>query len=165
LFIPEAVNYTQDPETIKDFIKQNLRWQRGFFQGVRKYRVGTKLQRIDFSIGYQMIQTAVFIIQTFVLIPFIVIDTGRWIILPVVITADFFVVSLIAVFCAFMIKRMSVIASLPYFYFLKWIEILVLTYAFIEIFILRKFKASVIGWSTEGRRYALDTAALKDGAK
>jgi cellulose synthase/poly-beta-1,6-N-acetylglucosamine synthase-like glycosyltransferase len=49
-FIPRAVNYTQDPQSLKDFIKQNQRWQRGFFQGVIKYRIGSKLERIDFSI-------------------------------------------------------------------------------------------------------------------
>lgn len=164
-FIPEAVNFTQDPETIKNFIKQNLRWQRGFFQGVRKYRVGTKLQRIDVSVGYQMIETVVFVVQSFILIPYVAIATHNLELIPVVIVADFFVVSLVAIFCAVSIKRISTIACLPYFYFLRWIEVFVLVYAAIEIFVLGKFKTRSVGWSTEGRRYALDAAAMKDGAK
>jgi len=40
VFIPKAINYTQDPQSLGDFCKQNMRWQRGFFQGVKKYRIG-----------------------------------------------------------------------------------------------------------------------------
>jgi hypothetical protein len=79
--------------------------------------------------------------------------------------ADLFVTSLLAILSALAIKRITVLAGLPYFYFLRWLEFFIFAYAFIEIAILKKFKTHVVGWQTEGRRYALDSVALKDVAK
>jgi poly-beta-1,6-N-acetyl-D-glucosamine synthase len=164
-YIPGAVNYTQDPQTLRDFIKQTERWQRGFFQGVTKYKIGRRFQTIDLSIGYQMLQIIIYLFEMGVLVPYIILTTGRWIVLPVVLISDFFMVSLLALFSAITIKRMSVIASLPYFYFLRWLELLIFLKAFVEIVIFRKFRVKAKGWETEGRRYALDKVALKDVAK
>ncbi len=163
-FIPEAVNFTQDPQTLRDFCKQTARWQRGFFQGFLKYRIGRHLQAIDVSIMYQIVQLVLYLFQMFVLIPYVVIVTGKWAVIPVVIVLDFFVVSLLAIFSAIAAKRLTTLASLPYFYFLRWVELSIFMWAFVEVVILRRFRDGVVGWQTEGRRYALDTMALKDVA-
>ncbi|MEI7838476.1 MAG: glycosyltransferase family 2 protein [bacterium] len=165
LFIPEAVNYTQDPQTLNDFIKQTMRWQRGYFQGMKIHKIGTKLQKIDISIGYQMLEMLLFILQIFVLVPILIITTHNWNIIPVLIVADMFVNSLIMFMTAIVLKRLSVLASLPYFYVLRWLEIALFVRCFVEIFILDKFKSDIIGWSTEGRRVALSTLSLRDIAK
>jgi cellulose synthase/poly-beta-1,6-N-acetylglucosamine synthase-like glycosyltransferase len=162
LFIPKAINYTQDPQTISDFCRQNLRWQRGFFQGVRKYRIGLRLRRIDASIGYQMLQTILYLFQMFVFVPIIIIRTGHWIIIPIILAADFIVNSIIALLSSLAIRRWSLIGALPYFYFLRWLEIGVFLVAFFEIMILRKFRTETRGWGTEGRRYKLSAHALSD---
>lgn len=164
LFIPEAVNYTQDPQTLSDFCKQTARWQRGFFQGVLKYRIGGKPQSIDFSIGFQMAEMAFYLFQMGVLVPYVVLTTGKWIIIPIILLLDFFVVSLLAFFSAFAIRRLTTLASLPYFYFLRWLELSIFIMAFFEVVILRKFKSTAKGWQTEGRRYELSALALKDTA-
>jgi len=163
-FIPKAINYTQDPQTLSDFWKQNLRWQRGFFQGVRKYKIGLKMRAIDFSIGFQMFQTGFYLLEMFVLIPFLMIATRNWLILPVVIAADFVLTGVIALGSSAITKRWTLIGALPYFYFLRWIEIVIFLKAFTEIMILRKFRTETTGWSTAGRRYKLSTEALKDTA-
>jgi cellulose synthase/poly-beta-1,6-N-acetylglucosamine synthase-like glycosyltransferase len=164
LFIPEAVNYTQDPQTLRDFCKQTARWQRGFFQGVVKYRIGIRPQAIDFSIGLQLAEMAFYLFQMGVLVPYVIATTGKWIVLPIILILDFFIVSLLAFFSALAIRRMSALASLPYFYFLRWLELSIFLMAFVEVVILRRFKQSAKGWSTEGRRYALSALALKDTA-
>jgi len=163
-FIPGAVNYTQDPQTIGDFCNQTARWQRGFFQGVLKYRIGTKGQRIDISIAYQMIQLVFYLFQLLVLVPLVILATGRWIVIPIIILSDFIVLGWLALFSATAAKRLSILSALPYFYFLRWLELGIFLKAFVEVVIMKRFREEIKGWQTEGRRYALDAAALKDTA-
>ncbi len=163
-FIPKAVNFTQDPQTLRDFIKQTLRWQRGFFQGVMKYKIGRRLHMIDLSIGYSLLQMVIYLLEMGVFVPYVIAATGRWIVLPIILLTDFFVVSLLAFFSSAAAKRLSILSSLPYFYFLRWLEIGIFMVAFVEIVILGRFKADIKGWDTEGRRYAVNANALKDTA-
>lgn len=165
LFIPKAINYTQDPLTLRDFCKQTQRWQRGFFQGVRKYQIGLRTQRIDFSLGFQMLQTIIFLIQLSILLPLIIWDTHNWMTIPVAIAADFILNSAIALWASVAAKRWMMLGALPYFYFLRWAEIVIYLTAFFEVIVLRRFNESTKGWSTTGRRYKLDLTALSDVAK
>lgn len=164
-FIPGAINYTQDPQTLSDFCKQTARWQRGFFQGVMKYRVGTKRQAIDASISYQMFQVLFYLFELGVVVPYIIITTGHWIVIPAMIVGDFLVLAWLALFSAAAAKRLSILSALPYFYFLRWLELFIFLKAFVEVVILKKFRSEIKGWQTEGRRYALDAVALKDTAQ
>lgn len=165
LFIPKAVNYTQDPQSFKDFCKQNIRWQRGFFQGVKKYKIGRRAQAIDVSIGWQVWQAVFYLLQMFVLLPYMIASTGNWGLLPFVLAADFVVTGIITLASSVAIKRWNLLGSLPYFYIMRWVEIGIFVTAFVEIFILKKFQSEIRGWGTEGRRYKLDANALKDAAK
>lgn len=165
LFIPKAVNFTQDPQTLTDFCKQNMRWQRGFFQGVKKYKIGLHGQRIDVSLGYQMLQTLLFLALLLVIVPYSIITTGNWMVIPVIIAADIIVNGFIALFSSVAAKRWMLIGALPYFYFLRWIEIGIYVTAFVEVMILKRFQEEVIGWSTAGRRYELSKQALLDVAQ
>jgi cellulose synthase/poly-beta-1,6-N-acetylglucosamine synthase-like glycosyltransferase len=162
LFIPRAVNYTQDPQTFRDFCKQTQRWQRGFFQGVKKYGIGLHGQRIDISLGFQMLQTAFFMFQLLVLIPLVIILEHNPMYVPVAITVDFILNSLIALWASATIGRWNLLGALPYFYFLRWVEISIYLWSGFEILVLHRFQTEVKGWATEGRRYALDATALQD---
>jgi poly-beta-1,6-N-acetyl-D-glucosamine synthase len=163
-FIPGAVNYTQDPQTLRDFCNQTARWQRGFFQGVIKYRIGIKRQMIDASIAYQMLQLLFYLFELGILVPYVIITTGRWMIIPFIIASDLVVLAWLALFSATAAKRMSILAALPYFYFLRWLELGIFLKAFVEVVILKQFREEMKGWQTEGRRYALDATALKETA-
>lgn len=164
LYIPQAINYTQDPQTYRDFCKQNMRWQRGFFQGVKKFGIGRKLQRIDLSLNFQMAQAVIYLFQMFVLIPFLIVTTHNWMYLPVTLTADFVVNGIIVIASAIGIKRWNLIGSMPYFYFLRWTEIAIFVVAFVEVVLLKRFQTVAHGWSTKGRRYKVSADALKDVA-
>lgn len=162
VFIPKAVNYTQDPQTFADFWKQNTRWQRGFFQGVRKYGVGLHNQKIDVSLGFQMLQTVFFMIQIGILLPVVIYLTGEWMLIPVAIAADVVLNSLIAIWASFAAKRWNMLGAIPYFYFLRWVEIIIYLKAFIEVIVFGGYKEEMKGWGTEGRRYALSADALSE---
>jgi hypothetical protein len=90
--------------------------------------------------------------------------TGRWQVVPLIILSDFIVLSWLALFSAAAAKRISILSALPYFYFLRWLELGIFLKAFVEVVILKRFRAEMRGWQTEGRRYALNAAALKDTA-
>ena len=161
-FIPKAINYTQDPQNLRDFYNQNLRWQRGFFQGVKKYGIGRHAQRIDVSLGFQMLQTILLFLELLVILPFQLIVSHNWMIIPVAFTVDIIINGLIAVGSSVVTKRWALLGSLPYFYFLRWLEISIYVRASFEVLVLNKFNTKTKGWSTEGRRYKLDDAALVD---
>lgn len=165
VFIPKAINYTQDPQTLKDFYKQNLRWQRGFFQGVKKYHIGFRGQKIDVSLGFQMLQTLIFVLQLFVLIPMIIIATNSWMVIPIIIAADITLNGVIAILSSFAAKRWMLLGALPYFYFLRIVETAAYFIAFFEVVVFGRFQDVEAGWSTSGRRYGLSKEALLDTAK
>jgi cellulose synthase/poly-beta-1,6-N-acetylglucosamine synthase-like glycosyltransferase len=165
LFIPKAVNYTQDPQTLSDFIKQNLRWQRGLFQGLKKYRIGRQLHLIDLSIGSQLFMVLLFLVQIFVLVPMVIIMTGNWTIIPTILAADFILNSVIALFSSVVTKRWYLLGAMPYFYFLRWLEVGIFFRAFFEVIVLKRFQTEVRGWETTGRRYSLSKDAMRDLAQ
>lgn len=162
VFIPKAINYTQDPQNLRDFWKQNMRWQRGFFQGVRKYKIGLRAQKIDVSLGFQMLQTVSFMAQLLFFLPFVIYATGNWMIIPVGIAGDFIINSVIAIWASFAARRWNMMGALPYFYFLRWLEIIVYLTAFVEVLIMGRFKEQIKGWGTEGRRYKVSQDALQE---
>lgn len=162
LYIPNAINYTQDPQSLQDFCKQNLRWQRGFFQGVKKYRIGTKPERIDISLGLQILQTPIFLVELLLIIPLFIASTGNWLIIPIVFSIEIIMNGIIAITSMMITKRWNLIGSLPYFYFLRFVEIGIHLTAFVEVMLLHRFNQKTVGWMTEGRRYALSSAALSD---
>lgn len=162
-YIPDAICYTQDPQNLRDFCKQTFRWQRGFWQGVTRHRIGTKLQSIDISIGYQVFQMVLWLFEFGFLVPYTMFETGKWIILPILMVLDFTVVSILTIFSAIVAKRYWVLAALPYYYFLRYVELGIFLWAFVEIVILRRYHSTLQkGWVTEGRRYAIDKAALRE---
>jgi hypothetical protein len=48
---------------------------------------------------------------------------------------------------------------------MRMVELFIFLKAFVEVIVLRRFKEQIVGWQTEGRRYSLDSNALKDAAK
>lgn len=165
-FIPEAINYTQDPRTIRDFSKQTLRWHRGFFQGVRKYRIGTRLQAIDISIAYQMFEVVAYLLQLFVLFPYLLFVQHNPIAVAVIFLSDYTILCILAFISAGAVGRPSIVLAIPYCYLLRMLELSIFVWAFWEVIVLSRFQsAEAIGWETGNRRYKLTEKALQDVAQ
>ena len=161
-FIPEAINFTQDPRFLSDFCKQTARWQRGFFQGVRHHQIGRRIQRIDISIGYQLFETMLYLLQIFILIPYFIIVDHNPEHLRLLLTGDVTVLVILSVLSAIAARRLSILFALPYYYPMRFLELGIFLQAFVEVIILHRFTRKTTGWTTEGRRYKLDENALKD---
>lgn len=165
VYIPEAVNFTQDPQNLGDFMKQTARWYRGFFQGVKKHKIGRHAQSIDLAIGYQLLEALAYFVQMGIVVPYLIYRTGNWLILPLMLSLDFIVMGIIALVSAAASKRLTILAALPTFYILRNIELAIYLKAFFEIVVFKKFRTQETStWDTEGRRYALDSSALQDTA-
>ena len=160
-FIPEAVNYTQDPRTIRDFYSQTLRWQRGFFQGLIAYRIGLRPRPIDLGIAYQMSESLYYLIQVLVIIPILVLTSASQAALWFVLLGDYAAVIVLGIFSAIAAKRPVILVALTYFYVLRFLELAGFIQSFVEIFILRRYKHAARGWRTEGRRYAVPAEDLR----
>lgn len=52
VYVPDALVYTQDPRTLRDYIGQIERWYRGTWQVVRRHRLCRRSQRIDWEMGF-----------------------------------------------------------------------------------------------------------------
>ena len=164
LYIPKAINYTQDPQSFSDFCKQSTRWYTGFFQGIKEYRIGLGRQRIDIGIGFQLLQTLFFLVQVFVLFPVVMIATHHWLAIPLAITADFILTSVITILAAITTRRWTMLGVLPYFYFLRLTELALYFTALFKVLALRNSQEATHGWATEGRRYKVDASAMRDVA-
>jgi cellulose synthase/poly-beta-1,6-N-acetylglucosamine synthase-like glycosyltransferase len=160
-FIPQAIAYTQDPKSLKDYIKQITRWNRGTMQGVLRHKIGRRASRIDAYLGWQLIQNLLFFFNYLVWLPLLVIRGGRSIsIIASAILFDIAFTWLMVMYAAYRSRRSDIISAFPFIYVLRWISIGVFLKCFVEVGILRKHRVSKGVWSTAGRRYKIDTTPV-----
>jgi cellulose synthase/poly-beta-1,6-N-acetylglucosamine synthase-like glycosyltransferase len=156
-YLSEAVVYTQDPNNLKDYHKQILRWYRGFWQVIRKHKVfgWQKKQPVDFYMMFTIFDAVVFNRLAWMLgIVFFKPE-----ILPAVLALDVGVTFLIACWTSYRTKRFDVIWKLPAYYWIGYMNFYAFLRSFFEIII---FKKELLSWN-KVKRYDFDDA-LK-GAK
>ncbi|MBP9827029.1 glycosyltransferase family 2 protein [Candidatus Saccharibacteria bacterium] len=163
-FIREAINYTQDPRTYRDFVKQNERWFRGYFQGIRRHKIGTRLQRIDLGIGYQLFEMTLYSFQLFVIYPVILVANFSLQTFLGLLIGDAVIFFSLVFVSAMYARRPSVLFAFPSFYILRTAQLFIYLKAFIEVILLRQYQGQTIGWETAGRRYQLSQKALSEMA-
>lgn len=161
-FIPGAVAYTQDPPTVKAFIKQITRWNRGVMQSVVRHKIGKKASVIDAYLMYQLGQGVLLFLNTFVWVPYMMLTGGRngGAFLATVFIMDVLLTYMITLFTAMRSKRWEVLSAFPVVYALKWVSLGVFIKAFVEVMILGKFRLAEGKWGDNetGRRYQIARA-------
>jgi cellulose synthase/poly-beta-1,6-N-acetylglucosamine synthase-like glycosyltransferase len=158
-FIPEAVAYTQDPLTVKAFINQITRWNRGVLQGMKRHNVGKKLAPIDAYLSYQLIQSLLLFVNIFIWVPYMTATGGGSQFLATTFVLDVMLTFFINLLVAAKSKRWDVLSAFPIIYALKWVSLSIFIKAFVEVMILRKFRISKGYWDNEaGRRYHIQPA-------
>jgi poly-beta-1,6-N-acetyl-D-glucosamine synthase len=139
VYAPGAVVYTQDPNTLGDFIKQITRWHGGTWQVGMKYKMFTGTQRVDWEFKLLMIEGIIFSIL-FLAAPIWTILFPTMLFL---IGIDIAVIMGIALAAAISDKRKDVFLYSPIFIFLRIIYCFIFLYSFYNIFIRRK---QMSGW-------------------
>lgn len=152
-FIPKAIAYTQDPYSIRDFIKQITRWNRGILQVMLRHGVMRKTSFVDTYLKYQLLQNLLFFTNFFIWIPYLVVFRFGPAALAAAFLYDVFVMFILTVFSAARVNRYDIIGAFPLVYALRWISLVIFLKAFIEVIVLRKFRLSKGVW--HNKRYKL----------
>lgn len=153
-FIPQAIAYTQDPKSLKDYTKQITRWNRGGLQSIVKYKIGRQPTRIDAYLTYQVLQNLMFFASYFLWVPYLAVARHRPDVIASAFVVDVFVTFIINLLVAMRSGRLDVIGAFPQIYLLRWVSLAVFLRAFTEVVILRKFRNTVGVW--ENNRYVLN---------
>ncbi|MDB5163478.1 MAG: hypothetical protein JWS12_95 [Candidatus Saccharibacteria bacterium] len=162
-FIPNAVAYTQDPKTLKDYTKQITRWNRGGLQSIVRYKIGRRLSPIDAYISYQILQNLIFFASYLVWIPYLAITRHSTTVVAGAFVVDVFVTFIITFLTASRTKRWDVVSAFPQIYMFRWVSLLVFLRAFVEVILLRKFRHSDGRWENDTtRRYVVEPALVTD---
>lgn len=58
--VPEAAVHTQDPRSLRDYVRQIARWYRGTWQVVRRHRLARRRQAVDFEMAWMLFEGMAF---------------------------------------------------------------------------------------------------------
>lgn len=159
-FIPEAVAYTQDPLTTRDYCKQITRWNRGVMQGVVRHRIGRRLSPIDLYLTSQIMQNLLFFANYFVWVPYLALKGQGMTVVAVAFLLDVFTMFVIACLVAAKARRGDIIGAFPYIFFMRFLTLGIFLRTFVEIIVLRKFRITEGSWENGSeRRYRLRAAS------
>lgn len=157
-FIPDAKAFTQDPYTLKDFMNQIIRWNRGVLQVMLRHKSFRHFAPVDLYLKYQIIQNLLFFFNFFIWVPYLVLSHYGVSALAVAFLSDVAISFTLTVFAATRAKRYDVIGGFPFVYALRWLSLLTFLWAFLEVVVLRKFRSADGIWNNS--RYKL--AEIKD---
>jgi poly-beta-1,6-N-acetyl-D-glucosamine synthase len=132
VYAPEAEVYTQDPATVHDYCKQMHRWFTGNWQIGRKYKMLTGLSRVDWE--YKLLMGEGVVFSCFVLL------LPLWLLLfPKVILAavvcDSVLLMVLALICAVCDRRVDVLAHIPRYLMMRFVDCSVFLYTFWKTFV------------------------------
>jgi poly-beta-1,6-N-acetyl-D-glucosamine synthase len=164
-YIKTAVNYTQDPKTLRGYYKQVSRWSNGYFQSLINHRVGLKASPIDLYLAYQVVKTLLFAIEVLLLLPLRVSIVGGGQILLILIASELMMTFSFALFGAIYSRRWSIMLYFPTFFVLRLVDILVFVKSMATISfkrLLRLEKRLATGWTVADKRFSLTLDALAD---
>jgi cellulose synthase/poly-beta-1,6-N-acetylglucosamine synthase-like glycosyltransferase len=151
-FIPDATAFTQDPENFKDFMKQITRWYRGGVECMIKHAIGKKAKRLDFYIGYQIMQNFLFLGMLFVVMPIITFLTHSWYGYASLFVWDVLAMFIMSAIVAARANRWDILNAFPILYGLKWVNTYAFSKALLEaIFGYRKIVNSGGTWVSPTR--------------
>jgi cellulose synthase/poly-beta-1,6-N-acetylglucosamine synthase-like glycosyltransferase len=140
IYQKRAVVSTQDPRTLRDYVKQMYRWHTGAWQVGRKYGMLTGLSKIDLEYKLLMGEGVVFA-TLFLLVPLWLLLYSR--IAVYAVGMDLIVLVFLSLMCAICDRRMDVLLFSPLYPLLRTVDCSVFLYSFWKVVIQRK---QVRGW-------------------
>lgn len=150
-FIENAVVYTQDPETLKDFVKQIRRWNKGILQGIVRHRIGSKATKLDAYLQYQIGLSLAMVLNYLVLLPITAAQRGVLSTLSIVFLLDLILMFGIITYAATRAKRWDILNAFPHIYALRWVSLAVFIWSFVEVIVLRRHQGNGT-WKSVARR-------------
>jgi cellulose synthase/poly-beta-1,6-N-acetylglucosamine synthase-like glycosyltransferase len=151
VYAPEARVITQDPDNLKDYFKQILRWYRGFWQVVLKHNTlrFTKKQWVDAYMLLLIIDATIFN-RVIWLIGLSIIFPNR---VFQILAVDVATMLIVQLYGAWRTKRIDLIKKFPQSYLIGFVSVVAYLRAFIEIYVLRR---NILAWN-KVKRYQFDS--------
>ena len=137
---PNARVFTQDPSTIRDYVKQMYRWHTGAWQIGQKYAMFTGMSRIDWEYKLLMGEGAFFGLL-YLLLPVWLMFFRKFAFFAV--GMDGAALMLMSLVCAISESRADVFLSSPMYVLLRFVDCSVFLYSFWKTVVLKK---QVRGW-------------------
>lgn len=145
-YAPSALSFTQDPSTLSGYIRQVNRWYTGFFQVLKKYRVGTKLRKIDLLLIFLAID-GVFYAFEIVVLSILSLIRDHNLNFMLIFAVDFIVLSILVIYAALRTGRLDVILPLPLYYIIRVINLVLFIWAPIKVYLIER-SLSKVSWNT-----------------
>ena len=140
IYQKRAVVSTQDPRTIRDYIKQMYRWHTGAWQVGRKYGMITGLSKIDLEYKLLMGEGVIFA-TLFLLLPVWVLLYSKLAFYAV--AMDMVILVFLSLICAVCDRRIDVCIYSLFYPLLRFVDCSVFLYSFWKVVIQKK---QVRGW-------------------
>lgn len=132
-FTTKAEVFTQDPYTLKDYIKQIRRWYKGYWQCLKKHHVPWGKQSLDLELLMLTIEGlsgGLMVLLLILLAPFIIQKQASFLIIPLIL--DFLFFFFPTVFMTIFVRsNLKIVKYLPTFYFIRILNSLVFLHSFI----------------------------------
>ncbi|HSX28345.1 MAG TPA: glycosyltransferase family 2 protein [Candidatus Saccharimonadales bacterium] len=139
-YIEDAVVFTQDPQTFRDFTRQIRRWNIGILQGIKMYKIGLRPQRIDAYLTYQVMQNLMMFFTYAIWLPYLAFSQHNFALFPLAFLTDFSLTLLLTTLTAKRAKRWDILESLPNIYGLRWVALWVFMSAFVKVMIFNQHR-------------------------
>lgn len=131
----KAVVHTQDPKTLRDYIKQMRRWYIGAWQVARKHHVFTGIKKIDFECKLLMGEGLFFALIAS-LIPLWLLLFPRTTVF--ILLTDFILETVLSIFVGIIERRKDVVLYSPIFPMLRYVDCIILVFSFWSVIVRRK---------------------------
>jgi len=140
VFANDAVAYTQDPQTLHDYVKQMMRWYTGAWQVAAKHGMWGGNSKIDWEFKLLLGEAVVFSVWVFTL-PFLAVVRPQWAVWAYGVEST--ILLLTSLLCAVMERRLDVFAYAFIYPFLRMVDCAIVLRTFWKITVRRQH---VSGW-------------------
>jgi cellulose synthase/poly-beta-1,6-N-acetylglucosamine synthase-like glycosyltransferase len=151
VYCDRAVVITQDPRTVRDYVKQIKRWYVGFWQCLIKHEVPWGGQMLDFEVSLQAVEGLYYgLLAWLTLIGWPLIGlTGKWWILtvPWAIDLGLFLVPTLG-YASWRLRTLRLWKYFPVFYGLRILSSMMFLWAFGKVWLWGDRKLS-LSWDTQ----------------
>ena len=134
VYEPKAIVYTQDPNTLRGYIRQSYRWYFGLWQVLRKHSLPFRFKRLDFEVALLVLEGLIFS-AAFAVSPLMILLFPRTALS--IALADQLMMGVFALYFAIKSKRKDIALYFPAFALLRYTTSLVFGWTFIRAVICR----------------------------
>lgn len=149
-YIPNVTVITQDPKTIKEYVKQIRRWYTGFWHCVIKHDVPWGGQILDLELiilGLEGVFNGLLSLFLIISVPIVLVTNPKILLIPFLLDLGLYLIPAV-LYTSIKLKTLKMIMYSPLFYFLRLLSGVIFLESFIKAVSGIEEKRSFV-WDTE----------------